>query len=69
MKDTKAPRITDSKFNSQCAETGNPIKKGESCLYVPAEKKVYAMSSKTAQDFKEDKVDEMNELLSNQPLM
>lgn len=41
------PRLIEAKFESTCAETGDKIKRGESCLYYPAMRKVYSLSSKT----------------------
>ena len=34
--------ITTAKFDSKCAATGNPVKKGETIAYDKAAKKVYS---------------------------
>lgn len=34
-----------AKFKSICAETGKIIKKGDRCIYDPADRKVYSMAS------------------------
>jgi len=44
-------RVITAKFNSTCAETGRPIKKGDVCVYNPVTKKVYASGSPTQQAF------------------
>lgn len=44
-------RVITAKFNSVCAETGRPIKKGDPCVYDPKAKKVYASGSPTQQKF------------------
>jgi len=54
----KAPRMIESKFNCTCAETGRAIKKGDRCLYFPADKKVYHPDSKTAYQWRMDMADE-----------
>lgn len=40
----------NAKFNSNCAETGAKIRKGERCYYNTNERKVYCSDSKTFQD-------------------
>lgn len=40
-------RVIAAKFNSKCAETGNKIKKGDTCLYDATSRKVYATTSTT----------------------
>lgn len=52
------PRVITAKFNSVCAETGRPIKAGDSCVYYPLTKKVYHQDSKAAVEFREWKFDE-----------
>lgn len=47
-----------ARFDSKCSETGKLIKKGEYCIYYPANKKVYHSDSKTAYDFRCMKADE-----------
>lgn len=37
--------ITTAKFNSKCAATGNPIKKGETIAYDRRAKKVYSYNT------------------------
>ena len=51
------PREITARFDSVCAETGEPIKKGESCIYYPTSKQVFSMDSKQAQEFREWKFD------------
>lgn len=46
-------RKITAKFNSTCAETGKPIKKGQSCLYDPTDRKVYSLDSQMAKAEKE----------------
>jgi hypothetical protein len=46
------PYFTTAKFDSVCAETGKPIKKGESIAYYPADKKAYCETSQTAKDLR-----------------
>ena len=55
---TQQPRMTVSKFDSKCAETGKTIKKGQSCLYYPADKKVYHPDSEQAYQWRMVKDDE-----------
>lgn len=43
-----------AKFNSKCAETGKPIKKGDVMYYDYAAKKCYTMDSKKAKDWEAD---------------
>ena len=47
-----SPREITAKYDSQCAETGKEIKKGDTCLYWPMYKKVYHVDSETAQDWR-----------------
>lgn len=44
-------RVITAKFNSTCAETGRPIKKGDVCVYDPATRRVFASGSPTQQAF------------------
>lgn len=44
-------RVITAKFDSTCADTGRPIKKGDVCVYDPSTGKVYASGSKTQQKF------------------
>ena len=46
-----------ARFASRCAETGNPIKKGEQMYYDYATKKCYCMASNEAQ-YLDNKLDE-----------
>lgn len=46
------PKIIRAKFNSRCAETSLPIKKGEMCLYYPSDKKVYHLESDQAYQYR-----------------
>lgn len=48
----KDPRELVARFDSVCAETGLPIKAGETCIYYPASKRVYHVSSKQAAEFR-----------------
>ncbi len=41
------PRVIEAKYESICAETGDKILRGESCLYYPAMRKVYSLASNT----------------------
>lgn len=59
-----SPRTINAKFDGQCNETGVKIKKGESCLYYPGEKKIYSHDSNTAKLYREAQADE--EILDNQ---
>lgn len=40
-----------AKYAGKCAETGQPIAKGDTCIYYPSSKSVYHKDSKTAKDF------------------
>jgi hypothetical protein len=51
------PRTITAKFDSQCAQTGKKISKGDPCVYYPADKKVYHINSPQAQEFREWKFD------------
>ena len=37
----REPKEIKAKFDSKCVETGKEIKKGDSCIYCPTNKKVY----------------------------
>jgi hypothetical protein len=47
----QAPRIITARFPSKCSESGQPIQKGEHCLYYPSDKTVYRLNTKHHQDF------------------
>ena len=47
------PRVIQAKFNTSCAETGKPIKKGQECVYYPSSKQCFSLDSKQAQEFRE----------------
>lgn len=51
------PRQIVAKFNSKCAETSKPIKKGDQCIYYPLNKEVFHLDSNQAQDYREWKAD------------
>jgi hypothetical protein len=40
-----------AKFNSRCAETGYPIKKGDKIVYCYQTRKAYCLQSPIAKDF------------------
>lgn len=42
-------RVITAKFDSTCAETGRPIKKGDPCVYDPTTRRVFASGSPTQQ--------------------
>lgn len=46
------PRELTAKFDSVCPETGKPIKRGETCVYFPRERKTYHNDSKTAAEWR-----------------
>lgn len=46
------PRELVARFDSVCAETGKAIKKGETCIYYPAIRKVFSLDSKQAAEFR-----------------
>lgn len=52
------PRVIDARFAGFCAETDQPIAKGEKCLYCPAERKVYKIDSQRYRDWQSAKEDE-----------
>jgi hypothetical protein len=47
------PRVIRARFNTLCAETGKPIKKGQECVYYPSSKQCFSLDSKQAQEFRE----------------
>jgi hypothetical protein len=47
------PRVIRARFNTLCAETGKPIKKGQECVYYPSSKQCFSLNSKQAQEFRE----------------
>ena len=49
----KTPYFTVARFDSTCAETGKPIRKGERIAYYPATRKAYSESSKQAGELRE----------------
>jgi hypothetical protein len=51
------PREITAKFDSQCAQTGKPIKKGDQCIYYPVGKAVYHMDSKQAEEYRSWQID------------
>ncbi len=38
-------KLMEAKFNSRCAQTGNPIRKGDPIAYDPQERKAYSAAS------------------------
>lgn len=48
-------RYITAKFESQCAETGKPIKVGDRVVFNDRTKKVYASGSPTQQQFIKDR--------------
>ena len=51
-------KIITAKFSSQCAETGQKIKKGERMLYDSFVRKCYAIASKKAVEFMNSPADQ-----------
>lgn len=47
------PRVITAKFESNCAETGEVIKKGEECVFYPKNKQAFKMDSEQAQEYRE----------------
>ncbi len=47
------PRLIDAKYDTKCSETGEPIKKGEQCVYYPSSKSCFSMNSKQAKEFRD----------------
>ncbi len=50
---TKVPRITLSRIDCICAETGKAISKGQDCLFDPTEKKAYHLDSERVKEFRD----------------
>lgn len=46
------PREIEARFESTCAESGRPIKRGERCIYYPSSRKVYGLESRQADEFR-----------------
>jgi hypothetical protein len=42
-----------ARFNSVCPETGETIRKGDTCAYYPAERKAYHFNSRAAVQVRE----------------
>jgi hypothetical protein len=51
------PRTITAKFDSTCAETGAVIRKGDTCVYYPSNRKVYHVDSNTAAQFRSESFD------------
>ena len=45
------PREIVARFNSKCAETGQEIKRGDSCIYYPKSGEVFHLHSVQAQEY------------------
>ncbi len=45
-----SPRFIAARFDSTCAETGRPIRKGETILYRPDTRRAYCDESREAAD-------------------
>lgn len=52
------PHYLNARFTGTCAETGQAIKKGERCLYQPADKKVFKADSNRAREWDSVKADD-----------
>lgn len=62
-------KVISAKFNSTCADTGRPIRKGDVCVYDPIAKKVYASGSPTqAKHYNDTKPDtpDLDDMLEQQ---
>jgi hypothetical protein len=46
------PREITARFDSVCAETGKPIKRGDTCIYYPIAKQVFHVDSETANKYR-----------------
>ena len=46
------PRMITVKYDTKCAETGKPLKKGEQTLYYPKGKALYHPDSEQAADYR-----------------
>ena len=51
------PREIVARFESRCAETGKPIKKGDRCIYYPVGKRVFHVDSDQAGKFRAWQID------------
>jgi hypothetical protein len=51
-------KIIYAKFSSQCAETGQTIKKGDRMVYDTSSKKCYTIASKKAVEFMNSPADQ-----------
>jgi hypothetical protein len=51
MKD-RTPRLLKARFDSVCPETGKAIRKGDDCVYYPADRKAYHVESKAAEEYR-----------------
>ncbi len=51
------PRIITARYDSLCAETGRPIRKGETCIYYPLAGQVFCEDSKQAETFRSEQFD------------
>lgn len=49
------PREIIVKYAGVCAETGKPLKKGDTAVYYPRGKKMFHPESRTAEDFRSQK--------------
>ena len=52
MRRTEPMRELTVKYPAVCAETGNPIGKGETAVYDPNSRKLYHESSRTASEYR-----------------
>lgn len=50
MKTNRSPHFMTARFDSTCAETGKPIKKGERIAYYPATRKAFKEDTKAADE-------------------
>lgn len=54
---SQPPRFIVVKYDGVCAETGRHLMKGETALYYPGSKQMYADDSKQAQEWRETEFD------------
>lgn len=47
------PRMLVARFSSVCPETGETIRKGDTCAYYPAERKAYSFNSRASTQVRE----------------
>lgn len=52
MRRNRDPYQLKARFDSVCPETGKPIRKGDDCVYFPADRKAYHVDSKAAEQFR-----------------